>query len=133
MASITEFIDRRGGVCLLAVTLMVLAGTVVLTPALAQDQEKEEIIIEGEDKAPAESAFEYKETEGGTEAEERLDKTGDVPGVSEPVEKDDPTLKKDVGTRHQKLESEKKTSVKGWKGWQIFLIVLGVGAVAATL
>lgn len=128
MAAITELMSRR---VLFVFVVSALLCTLFLQPALAQ--EKEEIIIEGEDKAPAESAFEYEENRGDTEAAEGLDKTGDVPGVREPMKRQDPTLKKDVGTRHQKLKASEETSVNEWQGWHIFLIVLGVGAVAATL
>lgn len=113
-------------VSVLAVGLLV---SFQLDPALAD--QKEEIIIEGEDKRPPKSSFDYEKegTEGS--GSQDLRQTEDVPATEQPRPSDQPNMRKELEPRHEKLDSEKDSEVDEWGSWKTFLIILGVGALAA--
>ena len=122
-----------GGRFWLAVTVSVLVVgmlfTVNVDPAVAD--QKEEIIIEGEDKRPPKSSFDYDKESTQKNGSQELRETGDVPSTEQPGSGDQPGMRKELEPRHEKLDSEKDSEVNEWGSWKTFLIILGIGALAA--
>lgn len=115
------------------ITLGILAlGTILHHPGSVMGQdETDEVVIEGEDKQPATSSFEYGDTEADTVDYSNLG-TKDFPRPEEPSPFREPRLDRDTGTiDHAELEQSQTTAVDEFSTTELLLI--GAGVVATLL
>lgn len=117
--------------------LILLVSSLLVAPVLPlkaqSDQQKDEVVIEGRDKQPARSSFEYDTVEGDTPDYSNIG-TKDAPHPAAPTAFDEPELDRDTGTlEHGKLKRSKVTAVDEFSTTELMIIGVGVMAVLAVI